>query len=81
KIYKSGVVSFRVDNRSADEEGVEELLVIYNADSEDYHFRLPEGKWAVLVDADAADLRKALKTEEKEVLVAAHSGMMLALIG
>lgn len=80
KIYKSGVVSFRVDNRSAGEKGVEELLVIYNADSEDYRFRLPEGRWAVLVDAEAADLRKALDTEEKEVSVAAHSGMMLALI-
>ena len=80
KIYKSGVVSFRVDNRSASEEGVEELLVIYNADSEDYPFRLPEGRWAVLVDAEAADLRRVLHTEEKEVVVAAHSGMMLALI-
>ncbi len=58
KIYKSGVVSFRVDNRSA-EEGA---------------------KWAVLVDDKAADLRRVLGTEEKEVLVAAHSGMMLALI-
>ncbi len=79
KIYKSGVVSFRVDNRSA-EEGAKELLVIYNADSENYCFRLPDGKWAVLVDDKAADLRRVLGTEEKEVLVAAHSGMMLALI-
>ena len=80
KIHKSGVVSFRVDNTSSDKEGASELLVIYNADTEDYPFRLPEGTWAVLADGMAADIKRALHTEEKEVLVAAHSGMLLALI-
>lgn len=80
KIHKSGVVSFRVDNTSPDKEGDSELLVIYNADTEEYPFRLPEGAWAVLADGKAADVRRALDTEEKEVLVEAHSGMLLALI-
>lgn len=78
EIHGDGVVSFRVDNRSADDRAEwDEVFVIYNASSEDCEVTLPEGKWEILADGREADCRKAVPVTEKSIHAGAHCGMML----
>lgn len=78
KIHGDGVVSFRVDNRSADDRADwDELFIIYNASSEDCEVAFPEGEWEILADGSDADCRKSVPETEKSIRVEAHCGMML----
>lgn len=78
KIHGDGVVSFRVDNRSADDRADwDELFIIYNASSEDCEVIFPEGEWEILADGSDADCRKSVPETEKSIRVEAHCGMML----
>lgn len=81
RIHGEGVVSFRVDNRTADGGGEwEELFVIYNASSGNCTVALPEGKWEILADGNEADCRRAVAESENGIRVEAHSGMMLGKV-
>ena len=81
RIHGEGVVSFRVDNGTADGGGEwEELFVIYNASSGNCTVALPEGKWEILADGNEADCRRAVAESENGIRVEAHSGMMLGKV-
>lgn len=83
KIHGDGVISFQVDNRASQYCRWEELLIVYNASSDDYIMELPEtrhGKapvWEILADAGEADCCREVKRSENNIRVDARSGMML----
>lgn len=77
-IHRDGVVSFRVNNRALGHESWEELLIVYNASPDDYRMPVPEGSWEVLADGKAADCRRRIGEEVREVPVEGRSGMLLA---
>ena len=78
RIHQAGVVSFKVDNRSAHGRGEwDELFVVYNAASGDCNVELPEGIWEILADGRDTDCRKVVPETEKDVRVGAHSGILL----
>ena len=60
--------------------GGDELIVLFNADqSKDQEFRLPEGKWEVLVNKDNAGI-KVLDTIIKKVILEPSTGIVLKRI-
>jgi len=57
--------------------GGDELIVLFNADqSKDQEFRLPEGKWEVLVNKDNAGI-KVLDTIIKKVILEPSTGIVM----
>lgn len=83
QIHGDGVVSFQVDNRASRHSRWEELLIIYNASSEDYIMELSEvlgqkeSVWEILADAGETDCCREVKMTENNIRVDARSGMML----
>ena len=79
RIYRDGVVSFRVDNKTAyGREEWEELLIVYNASPHSYTLELPQaegGGWTILADGSGTDCRKSAA---ESVEIEGRSGMMLA---
>lgn len=79
RIYRGGVVSFWVDNKTAyGESEWEELLIVYNASPGGYLLTLPEtagGAWVILADGAETDCRK---NAGDSVEVAGRSGLLLA---
>ena len=65
-IPAEGVVSFFVDNRTADnqesflreKEQWETLFIVFNSSKERFTTRLPEGNWQILADGEETDCRK-----------------------
>ena len=79
KIWKEGVVSFRVDNRTeqSSKDNWDQLFIIYNAE-EKTSVALPSGNWIVLADKSGTDcLRKPSFTKDGQLIVDARCGMML----
>ena len=80
KVWKEGVVSFLVDNRTEQQssrDNWEQLFIIYNAE-EKTSVTLPSGNWTVLADKSCSDcLRQASFTKDGQLIVEARCGMML----
>ena len=78
KICGEGIVSFRVDNRSAQGAEWEELQIVYNASGKAFTAELPDGgrNWEVLADGGEADCRRPAEGSKGAVEVGACSGMM-----
>ncbi|MCM1088405.1 MAG: type I pullulanase [Muribaculaceae bacterium] len=82
EIHGDRVVSFRVDNRerdgkSSENGGWEELWIIYNAASEEYEMKMPEGTWEILADGKMTDGSREAGGVENKIRVEALSGMLL----
>lgn len=80
KVHGEGLVSFVVDNESA-ENACEwkELFIIYNANQEEKNVALPEGTWTVLADGQDTDCRKnPVLSKFGKLVVPGCSGMILA---
>jgi pullulanase, type I len=78
EIHKKGVVSFRADNRESGFSGRwEELLVVYNAASEEYTVSLPEGTWEILADGKEADCCLGTGAAQSGIKVDGRSGILL----
>lgn len=69
-------IAYRVNGRRLHDEPAKRLLVLLNGESTATTFRLPHGSWQIHADADEAALA-ALRTAEGEVVLPAHSGMLL----
>lgn len=77
KVQAPGIVSFQVDNTGTPSSW-RKLFVIYNSQNQDALVRLPEGRWTVLADGDAADCQKEAElSADGCVCVKAVSGMIL----
>lgn len=82
-VHKEKLVSFTVDNRSADalkQSPWETLFVVYNASGQDESVSVPEGgsEWYVLADDKETDcMKKAEINGDGKVCVSAMSGMIL----
>ena len=79
KVWKDGVVSFLVDNRTEQmsKDNWDQLFIIYNAE-EKTSVTLPSGNWTVLADKSCSDcLRQASFTKDGQLIVEARCGMML----
>ena len=82
EVLKEGVVTFRMDNRDDNGDGIwEELFVIYNAASDSCTVDLPEGRWEILADGREADCCRAMPSAGKGVSIDGKSGMMLGRKG
>lgn len=78
-IHADKVVSFRVDNRDFDENGVwEELFIIYNASDNDFVIDLPAGGWQILANGQEADC--CVDVMKSGIAVGAGSGMLLGKV-
>lgn len=87
QIQGEGVVSFQVDNSGFGTCPWEDLFILYNASPDQYAVRLPDtkealdtfcqGRWEVLADGAETDCCKEANVIDHNVLVAAHSGMLL----
>ena len=79
KVWKDGVVSFLVDNRTEQmsKDNWDQLFIIYNAE-EKTSVTLPSGNWTVLADKSCSDcLRQPSFTKDGQLIVEARCGMML----
>lgn len=78
EICSKNIVSFMVDNTSENRKSEwKSLFVVYNG-SDLYSCRpLPEGKWEILADANESNCRKKAN---KEIVVPAHSGVLLGRV-
>lgn len=89
-IHGQGIVSYRMDNRSAGNSEWEELFIVYNASKQAYLAAVPEDAdgdleetrnssgWEVLADGTRTDSRRPLeKTEEGGIRVEPCSGLLL----
>ena len=79
KVWKDGVVSFLVDNRTeqSSRDDWDQLLIIYNAEDKT-SVTLPSGNWTVLADKSGTDcLKQPSFTKDGQLIVEARCGMML----
>ena len=79
KVWKDGVVSFLVDNRTEQmsKDNWDQLFIIYNAE-EKTSVTLPSGNWTVLADKVSTDcLKQPAFTMDGQLIVEAGCGMML----
>ena len=89
RIHGEGVVSFLVDNRAPADSPWEELFIVYNASGQETAVSMPEGAlspegpegqyglWEVLADGLETDCRRKAEIAGGQILVAAHSGLLL----
>ena len=85
KIWKEGVVSFRVENspcvesaRRSGEAQWKQLFIVYNGEATDARFLVPQGNWLILADANEAGCCKEITlTADRCLTIPACSGMML----
>lgn len=71
KIYKDGVVSFMLDNRSKSAEDgspYDTLFVVFNASSQSEEIELPMGDWYVLADGKETDCLKKWNADLKKTI-------------
>ncbi len=81
-IWKEGVVSFCVDNRTDGcQESWRQLFIVYNGENSKTTVTLPDGEWTVLADKYSTDCqKKAAITEKGELIVEGRCGMMLGQV-
>ena len=79
KIWKEGVVSFRLNNTSEEPVQWSELFIAYNSNPGKALVTLPEGNWTVLADKECTDCEKEpVFTADGQLIIQGCSGIILS---